>query len=199
MKQFQILTILSLINFNSQAMFRRPAALIKLTTTARFVPTSSSSSSENVKRLELAIANGQIEEAKKIMRYHWINESGQTISKKIYNSQLPEETKCMLSIYYQRASDHYLQDVACESARNCNLPLEICDSKCFSHCRHAHDRLANAIQKGDIEQIKLIMKYRWIDLGSKDHAGKTIPELAKQSKHPAVVTLFESYHNNATV
>ena len=215
MKQFQILTILSLINFNSQAMFRRPAILAQQALATRSISTPSDCYKtcstgcygfcKNAhQELETAIAEGQVEEAKRIMRYRWIylyepNEAGRTINQFILNSKLPNQTKNELCHHHFSANFHYTEDVCCISARDCHDSLRTCYSDCLGYCEHAHKRLESAIQNGDTEQIKLIMKHRSISLKAKNRNGLTIPELTKQSKHPAVVTLFESYHNNATV
>lgn len=117
------------------------------------------------------------------------------LRKIIQKSDLPEQTQFTLRRMLQRATHQYKQDVMCESASNCTHSLSVCSSNCISHCQHAHSRLEDAIRNGDIKQIPLIMKYQWINLKTRNEAGLTIFELAKQSKHSAVATLFESYHN----
>ena len=79
MKQFQILAILSLINFNSQAMLHRPATLIRQAHAIKPSICNKQPQGFNLlvsqnfnKRLRTAIQDRDIEMIKKIMRYHWL-------------------------------------------------------------------------------------------------------------------------------
>lgn len=109
MKQFQILTILSLINLNSYAMLRRPAALIKQAATIRLSsctnyhpelkirvidgqatisqqhPTTQATRPVHHKhlyhRLEHAIATGNTQQVKQLIATKWVN-----LSRKEYHN-----------------------------------------------------------------------------------------------------------------
>lgn len=113
----------------------------------------------------------------------------------IHKSNLPEQTQFTLRRLCNTAIYQYKQDVMCEFASNCTHSLSVCSRNCINHCKHAHSRLEGAIRDGDIKQIQLIMKYQWINLKTQNKSGLTIFELAKQSKHPAVATLFDSCDN----